>query len=335
MAFLPSTPNQTPRKLGIQRPPFLPSRSSSFHTRAASADGYDKSATKRLVEQFYRGGVQSKQSSHTDVTDINALLTGSRTELESAGEKAIFGSADKNDPELSYGLGSSVIGSPIESPKVSINRMPEPEHLRTGYLSYEPVDLHTMCPENISSKLVNVERTQKDMQPAIEAVHETLQILWNCISQRLHLAPGTETSDKNQDPLDPAAQLLELEGYLEDLRSKVNAMDAELMEITGDIKSRYLGEIKESVEKLQNLEQLVVNLSLRLTAARNSMSLSRHELREKMRPKLQLLDDVSARFNEYDKRNRQRRGQQLVGGLSIFFLSLAVSVVFTKWFRVS
>lgn len=341
--FLSTLPILTPRKHGIQRPQFLPARSASFHTRAASADGYDKSATKGLVERFYRGGVQSKQSSHTDITDINTLLTGSRTELESPGdkvifgpgEKGIFGSAGKNDSELPYGLGSSVIGSPIESPKVKINRMPEPEHLKVGYLSYEPVDLHNMCPENISSRLVNIERTQKDMQPAIEAVHETLQALWNCVSQRLHLVSGGhESSDKSQNPLGPSEQLREIEEYLEDLQNNINEMDAELIEMTGDIKARYLGEIKESMEKLRNLEQLVTNLSLRLTAAKNSMALTRHELREKIGAKLELLDDVSARFNEYDRKNRQRRGQQLIGGLSIFVLSLAVGVVFTKWFNV-
>lgn len=171
------------------------------------------------------------------------------------------------------------------------------------------------------------------MQPAIDAVDQTLQTLWNCVTQRL----GEDKSSSKQDPHEkeshPGAQLDALAEYLTELQGNVKTMHLELLNMTSTIKSRYLEEIQESIQKLQNLDRLVQNLSLRLGAARESMARNKRDLQENMALKLALLEEVSNRFVEYDRHNRQRKGQQLVVGMSIFVVVFAAGVILFRWFR--
>lgn len=324
----------TPRR----PPPRLPlhPRSSAGHSRAASADGYEKPTPNRLVEQFYRGGIHSKQSSNTEVSDINALLSGSRLELDTLGDKtsSVFGTPAKNEMEKIHGLVSPSFVTPNRSPQFDFNANDQGKP-KVGYLSFVPVDPYSVCPENISSALVHVDRNASvtDMQPAIAAVEQTLQALWNCVTHRLDEFKPTSKHETHEEEVHPGTQLNALEQYLSELQGTVKSMHLELLGMTSNIKSRYLEEIQESMQKLNNLDRLVQNLSLRLGTARESMARNKRDLRENMALKLLLLDDVSNRFQEYDKLNRQRKGQQVIISLSIFVLAFAVGMVFFRWFN--
>lgn len=328
-----ASPLKSPRSFLISRLPRI-TRGSGFHSRGASADGYDNSATKSLVEQFYRGGVQSKRSSHTDVTDLNALLSGSRSDVDSAGDKSsnFFGLSGKSDQELIYGLSTPVFEAASKSsPGQSMGDWGDPTKLRAGYLTLPHNDIHSICPEMLSVNLINVGQagSSQNMEPAIDAVQETLRVLYSRIDQKFC---GGEhyTKDLGEHEAVPGAQLEALQVNLDKLRHNVSALEADLIDMTTEVKILCLKEIQEGVQKLQQLDQQVLSLSLRLNAARESMAISRLEMVDKIGLKLKMMEEVSQRFQEYDRKNRQQKGQQLVWGLSIFVMTLAISCIFLK-----
>lgn len=336
----PYTPSisaaQTPRRPPIPRLPHL-SRTNGIHSRTASSDGHDKSATKRLVEQFYRGGVQSKQSSHTDVTDINALLSGSKLDLDAQVEKSnVFPSSGKTEVDQIYGAGSPMFKKPAMGAKFNLDGdLGSRDKLKMEYLSLSPPDLHAICPENILAPLLSVDRafTSTNLASAVDAVDQSLQVLWTRVNHNFDKGEASLAPEAEDPRLQPGAQLKELEIYLKELRNNVNALETELKGVTVDIKSRYLEEIQENILKLRDLERLIESLSLRLSTARKGMAHSRRQLKDTVAPKMELLEEVSKRFHEYDVRNRQRKGLQIVIALSLFVLLVAMGAIMYRRYR--
>ena len=298
------------------------------HSRTAIADG-DKSGTKLLVEQFYRGRTL-KQSSLTDLSNLTSLPS-SRADLDSTADKSLcsFGSA-KSDQDLLHALGPMAFRSTdraasAPSHSAMIANLPrETQRMNSVYLFFDRVDLHAVCPEHVSETLTNINRSPSScsLQPVVDAVDQTLQALWARIGRHF----GAECD------VHPAAQLLALLAHLNELQNNVKAMNLQLIDMTAEIKSRYLVEIQKSIQKLEHVDQLVRNLSLRLTAARETMARSRRELLENVAQKVAVLQEVSARFHEYDRRNRKWRFQQFIAALSVLVLALATTFVSFCWF---
>lgn len=293
-SLAPNSNTTSPARAMHPKSPKTP-RAAFLHSRSPSVEGEGGEVLlkKRLVEQFYRMD-KTKQHSSTDISSFRQALLPPVGNTESTGvtSEARQFSAKENE-----------------------------DAFREGNLRYVPPDVEIVSAEKLAEKMVNIdtERNVDDLNGVITVVTNAADAL----DRRLaHLS--TEVCSTLRSQLD------QLGTYLASLQVTVDELAQKVQSTTVTVRGRYLGELQSSAQKLDNLQQLLDTLTQRLNAARDNMTSSKQVLSDKMGAKIELLEYILARFDEYDQVNRQRRVRQLIIALSVVVVAFCLYIAFTQ-----
>ena len=279
--------------------PKLP-RSPILPLQANQLSGNEVLAKKRLVEQFYmpKSEPSLKAQSYSD------LVTAFRQGLP-VGDSP--GREYRQDDILQW----------LHETQESFMEL-----AREGKVEYYPIDSDIQDPTKVTEMLLGVDEDEGNVE-ILDRLVLALESSALALERRF---------DKNSDiTRTPKEQLDMLTDYLRKLSREVEDLHQEISETTLRLKSHFRLQLQTSVQKLDKLDEMLKELTVRLDDSRKRMQNSKEVMTEDMAEKIAVLEFVAKRFNEYDQTVRQRRITQLTFFLCFVIVGVILYGLFQKF----
>lgn len=184
--------------------------------------------------------------------------------------------------------------------------------VKNGRMEYAPLDREISCPPSLADAMLNIDlKRYADVDNVILVLDSTASALQRCSFEKVEL---------------PQKELTKLSKHLGGLSGAVQTLQSELLDTVVKLRLQYRGDVQLSVSKLEKLEQTLDTLTYRLNESKKIMAANKDIMATDMADKIEVLDYVLKKFDEYDQLNRHNRVRQITAGFSVAVLLVCVYI---------